>query len=596
MAYTVFARKYRPQRFSEVVGQQAIAATLRNAVAQDRVAHAYLFCGPRGTGKTSLARILAKALNCLELQDGEPCNRCDPCVSITEGRNLDVDEFDAASNRKVEDAEALTQRVRAPRPARRDSRYKVFIVDEVHMMTKHAFNALLKTLEEPPPHVKFVFCTTEPEQVLETITSRCQRFDFRRIGREDIAARLAQICAAEGIEAEPRALRLIAARARGGMRDAQSLLDQAVALAAEPDRGSGAAAGGPLVLRAERLEAALGMAPREQVRALLEAVARGALPEVLAILDGLYERGLDPLELVAQTARLVRDCLVLELAGAEAGARLLEEPAEAEGLAGLAARLGRERALAALGALAELEQRLRGARDDRVLVELCLLELARLGEVLELEAVLARLEALEARLGGSAGPAAAPAAGGAAVAPPPAARAEPPGAAGAGAAPAAAAPSGPPADASARAGAGAGTGSGSLAPAAIRAAWDRALLALAEQRALVAALRAAAPVGIEPGGALLVRFERPLDLKRLFDERGAPRPLAEQLAQALGRELGCPVALRGELAEAPRASASRRPRSREEVLQEPEVRRVLERSRGGALLGFEELRAEDDEG
>src|SRR4051812_18966454 len=268
MAYTVFARKYRPQSFADVAGQEAIAKTLRNAVVQDRVAHAYLFAGPRGCGKTSMARILAKALNCSAPKDGEPCNACSSCVDITSGRHFDVDEFDAASNRKVEDAEALIQRV-PQRAMRADTKFRVFIVDEVHMMTTHAFNALLKTLEEPPPHVKFIFATTEPEELPDTILSRCQRFDFKRVGRDAVITRLQHICAKESITASEPALRLLVKRARGGMRDAQMLLDQAVALCGT-------------TIDDRALKAALGIAPRERVQGLLDAIAGG---DVTAVLD-----------------------------------------------------------------------------------------------------------------------------------------------------------------------------------------------------------------------------------------------------------------------------------------------------------------------
>jgi DNA polymerase-3 subunit gamma/tau len=223
MASQVFYRKWRPQVFADVVGQEHVTQTLLNALANERVSHAYLFCGPRGTGKTSTARSLAKAVNCLTNGKGEPCNSCPICQAITEGRALDVIEVDAASNRGIDEIRDLREKVNyAPNQAR----YKVYIIDEVHMLTKEASNALLKTLEEPPPHVIFVLATTEAHKVLATILSRCQRFDFRRISQADVVTKLSRICEVEGIHIEPEALRLIARAATGSLRDAENLLQQ----------------------------------------------------------------------------------------------------------------------------------------------------------------------------------------------------------------------------------------------------------------------------------------------------------------------------------------------------------------------------------
>ncbi len=223
MASQVFYRKWRPQTLAEVVGQEPVTQTLRNALSSGRVSHAYLFCGPRGTGKTSTGRILAKAVNCLSNGKGEPCNTCDMCQAITEGRALDVMEIDAASNRGIDEMRELRERVNyAPNQAR----YKVYIIDEVHMLTKEASNALLKTLEEPPPQVIFILATTEAHKVLPTVLSRCQHFDFRRISQADVVSKLTAICSAEGIHMEPEALRLIARSATGSLRDAENILEQ----------------------------------------------------------------------------------------------------------------------------------------------------------------------------------------------------------------------------------------------------------------------------------------------------------------------------------------------------------------------------------
>ena len=221
----VFYRKWRPQRLDQVVGQEPVTQTLRQAVSLGRVAHAYLFCGPRGTGKTSTARILAKAVNCLSPQDGEPDNECEICLSINEGRALDLIEIDAASNRGIDDIRNISDKVRFS-PS--EARYKLYIIDEVHMLTEHAFNALLKTLEEPPQHAIFVLATTEPHKVPLTIISRCQRFDFRRIPLESTLGKLEELCKDEEIEAATEALRLIARTSSGSLRDAENLLEQVV--------------------------------------------------------------------------------------------------------------------------------------------------------------------------------------------------------------------------------------------------------------------------------------------------------------------------------------------------------------------------------
>ena len=220
--YTVLARRFRPTTFADVVGQQHIAQALQNAIKSGRVAHAYLFTGARGVGKTSTARILAKALNCPQAADGVPCNACEICDGISAGNDVDVLEIDGASNRGIDDIRSLRANVNVKSMR---TKYKLYIIDEVHMLTREAFNALLKTLEEPPPNVKFVFCTTEPNKVPDTILSRCQRFDFATIETTNIVGRLQTIAESEGFEVEPDALELVARRATGSMRDSQSLFD-----------------------------------------------------------------------------------------------------------------------------------------------------------------------------------------------------------------------------------------------------------------------------------------------------------------------------------------------------------------------------------
>ncbi|MBR3708251.1 MAG: DNA polymerase III subunit gamma/tau, partial [Lentisphaeria bacterium] len=225
MSYQVIARKWRPQKFSDMVGQEHLARTLKNAIMSGRIAHAYLFVGPRGIGKTTTARIFAKAMNCLHPIDGEPCCQCSSCKSIADESNVDVIEIDAATHTQVEKARELCEDV-LHLPI--SSKFKIYIIDEVHMLSKNAWNALLKTIEEPPAHAKFIFATTEVNKVLPTVISRCQRFDLRRIKGTDIAGRLRLICDAENVKITDGALQIIARAADGGMRDAQSLLDQMI--------------------------------------------------------------------------------------------------------------------------------------------------------------------------------------------------------------------------------------------------------------------------------------------------------------------------------------------------------------------------------
>jgi DNA polymerase-3 subunit gamma/tau len=372
VSYVVFARKYRPQAFSEVVGQEHVARTLVNAIEGGRLAHAYLFCGPRGVGKTTMARLLARAVNCLESPGPQPCGRCDACRAIGAGNDVDVLEIDAASNRGVDDVEPL---VDAARYLPQRSRRKVFIVDEAHMLSTTAWNSLLKTLEEPPPHVLFVFATTEPQRVIETVRSRCQRFDFRRITPRDIASKLRRIADAEGARVEEAALTEIAERATGGLRDAEMLLDQALG-AAPPDR--------PLAV--DDLVAVLGAIPRAARAAILAAAHRGAMAEALAEAARVVDAGGDPSELLRDLYADLHDVAVARARG-EAG-----EP-------------GVEWCLAAAELVARHQRLARESRSARAALDLALLALARLGDVADLEQLVQRLEALER---GGAGPRAEP--------------------------------------------------------------------------------------------------------------------------------------------------------------------------------------------
>jgi DNA polymerase-3 subunit gamma/tau len=299
--FVVLARKYRPQRFEELVGQEAIASALKQAVASGQTGQAYLFCGPRGVGKTSTARILAKCLNCLKGQMADPCGSCEPCRLVAEGADLDVVEIDGASNNRVEEIRELRENA-VFSPAR--CRYRIYLIDEVHMLSLAAFNALLKILEEPPGHVKFIFATTQPQKVLPTVRSRCQRFDFRRIPPEAIRRRLEEVCAAEGIRAAPEGLDQIARRAEGGMRDALVLLDQ-LASFCEGEIGP------------RQVVELLGIFPPQEILALLEETAAGRLSEVLGRLDRIWEGGQNLTVFAEQLAEELEAVLRARLAGKE---------------------------------------------------------------------------------------------------------------------------------------------------------------------------------------------------------------------------------------------------------------------------------------
>jgi DNA polymerase-3 subunit gamma/tau len=294
MSYLVLARKWRPRHFDEVVGQEHVARTLRNSLEQDRVAHAYLFCGARGVGKTSTARILAKALNCDEGPTARPCYDCQSCEDITEGQSVDVYEIDGASNRGINEIRELREGVRY---APSQGRYKIYIIDEVHMLTTEAFNALLKTLEEPPEHAYFIFATTEPQKIPITILSRCQRFDFKRISQRDIVEHLSMICDEEDIDIDETGLQLMARQADGAMRDALSLMDQVIGFAGDS-------------VTEDEVANILGVANREHLFEISEAILERDAEEALSALDTVHRYGYDMQEFASELVTHLRDLTV----------------------------------------------------------------------------------------------------------------------------------------------------------------------------------------------------------------------------------------------------------------------------------------------
>ncbi|PKB66569.1 MAG: hypothetical protein BZY82_05330 [SAR202 cluster bacterium Io17-Chloro-G3] len=309
MTSQVYYRKWRPQRLSEVVGQEPVIQTLKQALVQNRVAHAYLFCGPRGTGKTSTARILAKAVSCLSPdEDGEPDTTCHICESITEGRSLDLIEIDAASNRGIDEIRSLREKARF---APNEAAYKVYILDEAHMLTEYAADALLKTLEEPPPHVKFILATTDPHRLPSTITSRCQRFDFRRISPNSTKNRLTEICDAEGIKTDPEVLNTITRVSQGSLRDAENLLEQAVT-----------SYGNTISLEQVRL--LLGLSDDDRPRTLVGHLFRRETAQALTLINSVSIEGFDLQQFHRQVVQELRDLLLLKAGAGE----MLDQPAD----------------------------------------------------------------------------------------------------------------------------------------------------------------------------------------------------------------------------------------------------------------------------
>jgi DNA polymerase-3 subunit gamma/tau len=569
MSYLVLARKYRPQRFSELVGQEHVARTLANAIAQNRVHHAFLFTGARGVGKTSAARILAKALSCEKGPTADPCGVCDLCQEIAGGRSVDVIEIDAASNTKVEETKSILEGVRYL-PAR--ARRKVYIIDEVHMLSAHSFNALLKTLEEPPPHVVFVFATTEVHKIPVTILSRCQRFDFKLISTVRLTEHLDGILKAESIKATPDAVRLIARQAAGSVRDALSLLDQAIAYVA------------PETLTAEVTADVLGVADRRLLVELAGAALDRDAGAALRLVARAADRGVDFGELGRSFLGFLRDLEVIARVGGGGGAKggvdvadLVDAtPEEIEEARAIANR-------AAPGLFPVMFDRWARAVDEasrlptpRLLFEMAALDLCAAEPMMPLGDLLQRLDELETRLRGTA-----PRAPGA---PTPSAPPAPAGggsrsklsggqrswaapAASAEAAPAAAPPAAPPSAAAA-------PGSETVAET-----WRRVMAAFEAKGPRLASLLAHAEVASLSSSELKLSFESKRDAElaekaRSDIEQGASATLGRSLKVTITVGAPAAAALRSEAgSEADAATADRQNREAE-ARQHPVIRRT----------------------
>tara|TARA_Y100000385_G_scaffold289943_1_gene361111 strand:+ start:28 stop:1818 length:1791 start_codon:yes stop_codon:yes gene_type:complete len=376
-AYQVVARRYRPQRFADLIGQEHVARGLAGAIDSGRIGHAYLFTGARGVGKTSAARIYAKALECTDRESGEPCNLCERCQAIAAGQDVDVIEIDAASNRGIDEIRQLRQNV-AVRPA--NGNYKTYIIDEVHMLTREAFNALLKTLEEPPPHVKFVLCTTEPEKLPITILSRCQRFDFQSVDTPAIAQRLGQIVESEGLTVAPAALELIARRAAGSMRDSQSLLEQLF----------GIAAGDKKNIEVEDVHAVIGTGKDEKVGELAQALINRDSPLALSALHDCLTQGADAGGVLEQLLIALRNCLVASVGcGSET---FIGSNSFGIDFAELGKQAGTETMLAMLQIIDHSLARMRLSTHTTVLAEMAIIRLAALENLDNLSEIIAGIK------------------------------------------------------------------------------------------------------------------------------------------------------------------------------------------------------------
>src|SRR5437773_4427420 len=374
MSYQVIARKWRPQKFDDVIGQHAVTRTLRNALTSNRLAQAFVFAGPRGVGKTTTARILARALNCVNGPTADPCGECDPCKEIAEGRDIDVLEIDAATHTGIDNIREVIISGLAIRPVR--NRYKVFIIDEVHQLSGHSFNALLKSIEEPPPHVIFMMATTEIDGIPETVLSRSQVYEFRTISTKTIADQLRRICDAEGISVNDDSLQLIARDAEGSMRDAQGELDQVLAFTGN-------------TVTAEDVSTVLGLVGRDLLLDAVEAVADENASAAFELTARAVEMGYDLRTICRELARVVRDLLVLSVDASRIGDPEIAGESERDRVKALAARFSREDLLRAFDLLTKLDAEIRAAAQPRYNLEMALLRWIYLRKLVPIEDLIA---------------------------------------------------------------------------------------------------------------------------------------------------------------------------------------------------------------
>lgn len=386
MSYLVLARKWRPQIFEEIIGQRHITQTLKNAIISDRLAHAYIFSGVRGVGKTTTARILAKALNCETGPTPTPCNKCNACTEITSGISMDVIEIDGASNRGIDDIRDLRENVKY---APSKSRYKIFIIDEVHMLTREAFNALLKTLEEPPPHVKFIFATTEPYKIPMTIQSRCQLFNFRRISIREIINQLEFITREEGIKISEQSLSIVAKAAEGSMRDAQSLLDQIISSCGKN-------------VKDEDVVSLLGLVNQELLTAMSSAIINKDANKSITLLDELIKSGHDIYYFCSELLKYFRDLIIIKTCHKPED--LIELSSEGiDTLKGSIEKISIEELQQLFKILSEAEEEIRRSSHPKIIFEIALVKMSKVEPIQTLNEIIQKLTELEDRLMGNAG-------------------------------------------------------------------------------------------------------------------------------------------------------------------------------------------------
>ncbi len=379
MSKLAYARKYRPKDFDEIIDQEHIATTLKNAIGQDNIAHAYLFSGPRGIGKTSTARILAKALNCKKGPTKKPCNKCIACEEITAGKSMDVMEIDGASNRGIDEIRTLRENVKFAPSA---SKFKIYIIDEVHMLTTEAFNALLKTLEEPPAHVKFIFATTEPHKVLATILSRCQRFDFRRITAEGIITKLKMLISQESITCEEEALYAIAKSADGSLRDAEVILDQLNSFSQ-----------GKVTLRA--VSSVLGLVSKKAVYDIVDQLQPEHISNNMMMLNDLIQEGKDPSQLISAFIEHFRDMMLIKCQSE----KLVTLPKDdKENIKKQSSKFKLENILYCISVLLQAQERMKRQGMGRLLLETAMLKLAKQQELLPAKLLIEKVLILEEQL------------------------------------------------------------------------------------------------------------------------------------------------------------------------------------------------------